>query len=206
MSDRPSSSLVNEVAQRVIYSIGHGNGDLESFLDLLGSHAIDVVVDVRSQPSSRFTPHFSGEQLRRALDLTRLRYLFLGRELGGRPADTSIYDEEGYVRYDRLAASPAFRAGVERLLDGLQRYRVAILCSEEDPISCHRRRLIGRALASEDVVMRHLRQRAETESESDVAIREALEFPERFQLTWDEPVPWRSIHPVADRVPARIRS
>lgn len=205
MTDVPSWAGENDAGPRVLYSIGHSNGELEPFLDLLGSHAIDVLVDVRSRPSSRFTPHFSGEQLRRALASTPTRYLFLGRELGGRPADAAMYDDEGFVRYDRLAASPDFQAGAERLLTGTQRYRVAILCSEEDPLSCHRRRLVGRALEPQGVAMRHIRHDGRTESESEVAVREALEFPERYQLTWGESPPWRSIHPVADRIPARAQ-
>lgn len=183
-------------SSRGIFSLGHSNVALSVFLDLLRRHDINVLVDVRSSPSSRYTPHFGGEQLRRAVDGTTTRYLFMGRELGGRPTDSSFYDDEGYVRYDALAQSQHFRDGLDRLVRGADRYRIALMCSEEDPISCHRRRLIGRALEDRGVKVGHIRDSGSIESEVEVSVREALEFPERYQMTLAGEPEWRSAHPV----------
>jgi len=50
-----------------IYTIGHSNHTVENLLALLREHAIEVVVDVRSQPYSRHVTHFNREPLARFL-------------------------------------------------------------------------------------------------------------------------------------------
>ncbi len=131
-----------------VYSIGHSRHPLERFLELLRLHGIDVVVDVRSAPYSRHAPHMSGRNLRGSLAAVGIRYLYLGGELGGRPEEDELYDPEGHVLYGRVASTRFFAAGLERLLDEAGRARVAIMCAEEDPAGCHRRLLVGRALAA----------------------------------------------------------
>ena len=134
-----------------------------------------------------------------ALEQQGIRYLFLGRELGGRPSDRRFYDRDGYVRYDLLAASDEFNAGLARVERGSHDYRIALLCGEEDPVSCHRRRLVGRALGDAGILLQHIRHDGRVESEDEVERREASKHPELFQLSLDGERPWRSIHPVRDR-------
>ncbi len=179
-----------------ILTVGHSNWSYEGLLGLLDGHAIDVVVDVRSSPASRFAPRFSGEQLRRALSLTTHRYLYMGDVLGGRPDDPAMYDAGGFVRYDLVAGSAPFAAGLDRLETGVGSYRVALMCAEEDPMSCHRWRLVTRALDARGVDSLHIRGDGRLESELEVATREALAHPQRFQMSLDGPPAWRSIHPV----------
>ena len=136
--------VVSGVVQ--LWTVGHSNHTVERFLELLGEHGIEVVVDVRSAPHSSYSKHFSQAPLRRSLKDAGLSYLFMGRELGGRPSEPEFYDEEGCVLYAELAATERFRGGLRRLVDGARRYRVALMCSEENPTSCHRYRLISRAL------------------------------------------------------------
>jgi uncharacterized protein (DUF488 family) len=190
---------------QTILTVGHSNVPLDEFIALLDGHAVDVVVDVRSSPASRYAPHFSGEQLRRALSLTTHRYLFMGDVLGGRPDDPTMYDDAGFVLYDRVAASVPFQVALDRLQAGMARYRIALLCAEEDPTSCHRRRLVARALGARGVGTAHIRHDGRTEDEHDIALREALDHPERFQLTILDDPAWRSVHPVPpDRRPRTL--
>ena len=116
-------------------------------------------MDVRSQPYSSYSKHFCEAPLRRLLKEAGLAYLFMGRELGGRPPEPEFYDEDGHVLYGELAATERFGQGLRRLVDGATRYRVAVMCSEENPISCHRRRLITRALreTGPQVTILHIR-------------------------------------------------
>ena len=134
-----------------IWTIGHSNHPLETFLDLLARHQIEVVVDVRSSPYSRYASQFNREAIRPALRQRAIQYLFLGDLLGGRAEDERFYDDEGRVLYGRLAQSPGFRQGIERLLERRGKSRVAILCGEEDPTDCHRRPLVGRVLQEHGV-------------------------------------------------------
>src|SRR5581483_1618051 len=92
----------------VIYTIGHSNLTLTAFIERLSAAAIDTVVDVRSQPASRFAPQFNRGPLAEALRSAGIRYAFMGDQLGGRPDDPAYYDPDGHVRYDRWSTAPAF--------------------------------------------------------------------------------------------------
>ena len=181
---------------RTVWTIGHSNHTVEHLIDLLRSQSIDVVADLRTRPYSRYSTQFNKEQLERALESQGIRYVYLGGPLGGRPSDSSMYDADGRVRYDRVSAGPEYLGAVERLLRGAEEYRIALLCGEEDPISCHRRRLVGRTLREGGVTLAHIRGNGGVTTEAELEEREATEFPERFQLTLDGPPPWRSEHPV----------
>lgn len=65
-----SRSFVNHdaIKQPRIYSIGHSDHSIEAFLVLLRCYQITMVVDVRSQPYSQWTPQFNRESLARALE------------------------------------------------------------------------------------------------------------------------------------------
>lgn len=154
--------------KRRIFTIGHSNHDEQTFVDLLQQHRIDVVADVRSQPYSKYTTHFNAGKIKLALASAGIRYVFLGQQLGGRPDDPQFYDAHGYVLYDRLAASPAFLEGIERLEEGIQKHRVALMCGEENPAECHRNLLVGRVLAARGVELCHIRADGRLQSQVEL--------------------------------------
>jgi uncharacterized protein (DUF488 family) len=156
-----------------LFTIGHSNQALDDFLDLLQQHRIEAVADVRTVPRSRYVPHFSAGPLREALAGRGISYIPMGRELGGRPEGDEFYDADGRVLYGRLAATPAFRGGLDQVLAGAQTSRIALLCSEEDPGRCHRHLLIGRVLRARGVPVSHIRRDGSVETEAELAIREA---------------------------------
>jgi uncharacterized protein (DUF488 family) len=156
----------------VLWTVGHSNHPPGTFLDLLRQHEIEVLVDVRSSPYSGYCPHFNIEQLKPAVKAAGMQYLYLGHQLGGRAEGAEFYDEEGYVLYDKVAVTSVFNEGIERLLNGLRDYRIAILCGEEDPAGCHRRLLIGRVLAKRGVMIMHLRGDGRAQSEAELAAEE----------------------------------
>jgi uncharacterized protein (DUF488 family) len=151
-----------------IFTIGHSNHTEEVFLDLLTRHRIDVLADVRSHPYSRYNPHFNRESLQQAVKAAGVRYLFLGEQLGGRPDDPQSYDPAGHVLYWRVAESPVFLEGIERLERGRAEYRVALMCSEEDPAVCHRYLLVSRVLTQRGVGVEHIRGDGAAQSQRDV--------------------------------------
>jgi uncharacterized protein (DUF488 family) len=170
---------------------------LTTFLDLLRQHRVEAVVDVRSRPYSKYTPHFSGDALRAALRDAEVTYVFLGGELGGRPDEDEYYDDQDHVLYWRLAESPRFLEGIGRLEAGIERFRVAIMCSEDDPIGCHRRLLVGRVLAVRGIAVEHIRGSGIVETEEQVASREAAARPQLALFDEPEEVTWRSIRSVS---------
>ena len=151
------------------FTVGHSNHDLDAWLALLRQHEVEVVVDTRSSPYSKCVPQFDKELMRRSLEQAGLHYLFLGAELGGRPANPAYYDARGRVLYSRLHDDARFQEAIARLETGIERFRVALVCGEEDPAHCHRRLLIGRVLAERGHTMLHIRGDGRLESDETVA-------------------------------------
>ncbi len=140
-----------------ILTIGHGDHSIESFVALLREHHVELLVDTRSQPGSQRHPQFSQQALATLLDEAGITYAFLGDKLGGRPKDPSLYDASGKPDYARMAETPAFKRGIEELEQlAAGDENVAIMCSESDYHECHRYKLVSRALALDDVDVKHI--------------------------------------------------
>jgi uncharacterized protein (DUF488 family) len=184
-----------------VFTVGHSNHPLETFLALIEQYRIGLIVDVRSSPYSAYVSEFNKEAARTHLASRGVGYLFLGDLLGGRPEGEEFYDEEGYVLYDRLAQSPRFQRGIGRLLDRIRSSRAALLCGEEDPTQCHRRRLVGRVLGERGVNVLHIRGDGHLQSEEEVAKQERFRKTKGQMTLFDleEAEPWRSTRSVSPR-------
>ena len=156
-------------SMRTLFTIGHSNHPPEHFLALLQQHAIQVLVDTRSSPYSRYSPQFDRETLRDLILPAGIKYLYLGDVVGGRPREDNCYDAEGRVLYSRVARQPDFREAIDRLKRGAEDFRLALLCSEEDPAHCHRRLLVSRVLLGEGVEIAHIRGDGSLDKDDDVA-------------------------------------
>jgi uncharacterized protein (DUF488 family) len=152
-----------------IWTVGHSTHELAVLAELLRRHRIEVLADVRSQPFSRRNPQFNRDSLKSGVEGAGIRYVWLGRELGGRPPEAEFYDGKGHVLFGEVARTERFLSGLDRLLDGAGRYRVAIMCAEENPARCHRRLLVTRALVERGVTVRHIRGDGDVISEEDLA-------------------------------------
>ena len=153
-----------------VYSIGHSSHDIEQFINLLSLHSIDAVADVRSSPYSRMYPHFNREPLCAFLRKAEIQYVFMGDCLGGRPEDINCF-KDGQAQYDRIAQLPTFIKGLERLQQGVEEYRIALMCSEKDPITCHRMLLVSRQLSLRHVDVQHILANGEIESQQKSELR-----------------------------------
>jgi uncharacterized protein (DUF488 family) len=168
----------------VVFTIGHSNHTPEKLRDLLGAHRIEVVVDVRTAPYSKYSPQFNRERL--AQSLNPIRYAFMGDALGGRPNDDSFYDEAGHVLYGPVSRSQQFIAGIEQLERNAARYRIALLCSEADPTSCHRFLLITRSLRSrgfDPSAIRHILGDGSTRTEVEIGVQASM-----MEDSWRSPL------------------
>jgi uncharacterized protein (DUF488 family) len=145
----PGEDKLDVSEASTVYTIGHSNHDADAFVDLLRRHGIELVVDVRSSPYSRYVPQANRETLARTLEAAGLSYRWLGALLGGKPEGT-IGD------YDALRASPGFRQGVETLLALATERRCAIMCSEGDHRQCHRHKLITPVLLNQGIHVLHI--------------------------------------------------
>lgn len=111
-----------------IWTIGHSNRSINVFLELLKEFGIQVLVDVRSFPTSK-VEHFKRENMERLLPENGVEYIWLGRELGG-------YRKGGYKAHMR---TKMFKEGIKRLLEIASQKRTCIMCMEPNPKYCHRR-------------------------------------------------------------------
>lgn len=143
------------VTEHQAFTIGHSTHCAEAFLALLRLHDVDAVADVRSSPFSRFNPQFNRVPFEQLLKANGIRYVFLGKELGARSDDRSCYDH-GRVQYSRLAQTALFQSGIDRVLQGAAKYRVALMCAEKEPLECHRTLLVAKALAARGQRVLHI--------------------------------------------------
>jgi uncharacterized protein (DUF488 family) len=140
-----------------VFSIGHGGRSLDTLVAQLHQLEVSFLIDVRSSPYSRFQPEFSREPLGTQLAERKLRYVFMGDLLGGRPADPDCYDGEGKVDYQRCRTKDFFMRGIERLRTAhVKGTRVCLLCSEGKPWECHRSKLIGWVLHEHGIAVEHV--------------------------------------------------
>lgn len=158
-----------------VFTIGHSTHPQERFIALLHQHGITALCDVRSTPYSKINPQFNREDLKEALRRSGIRYVFLGKELGARSEDPACY-EQGRVQYDRLAHTDLFRRGLERVQEGMKKYRLALMCAEKEPLECHRTILVARYLAALDFDVRHIHADGKLESHADALSRLARMF------------------------------
>ena len=148
-----------------LFTIGYSTHSFERFVELLRKHGITALCDVRSSPYSRYNPQFNRETLKEDALRHGIAYIYLGEELGPRSPDPACY-ENGKVQYDRLARTEIFQRGLARLRKGMATYRIALMCAEKDPLTCHRMILICRQLRGDDVVIRHILEDGSLEDHS----------------------------------------
>ena len=155
--------------KKSLYTIGHGNRKQEDFLAVLKDYGIQYLIDVRSQPYSKFNPQFNQNDLKYFLESHGIKYIFMGDSIGGRPKDTSCYDNEGKVDYEVLKTKEFFIQGIDRLKIAHNKdINVVIMCSESKPCECHRSKLIGRALITDNIVLKHIDENGKLKDQTTV--------------------------------------
>lgn len=173
---------------RKLLTIGHSTLGFDEFVARLRANEVDSVVDVRSVPFSRYTPQFNANELRHVLRLHNIAYLPMGSEFGARPSSPALYLTAGRVNFEAIAASELFMSGLIRVEQGMDKgYRPALMCTEKDPIDCHRTILVARAFATRGTCVTHILADGALEKHADFERRLLdMYFPNRGQLSlWD---------------------
>jgi uncharacterized protein (DUF488 family) len=160
--------MSSEMTDRLeVYTVGHSTLAYDEFRDLLSSAEITAIADVRSSPTSRHFPHFQMAPLKNRLKEDKIAYVFLGKELGGRPRKADLYSE-GVADYEKMATKNEFRAGLDRVVEGAQKYRIALMCSEQEPLDCHRCLLVSRALKDRGISVQHILPKGRVISHAEI--------------------------------------
>ena len=140
---------------QILLTIGHSTHTLEYFTELLKKHEVQAVCDVRSVPFSGHNPQFNRPVLGQVLKRLGIYYGYMGKELGARSHNPSFYID-GKVQYHYLAEDPGFQSALHRVRQGLHTYRVALMCAERDPLTCHRTILVCRELRASELTIKHI--------------------------------------------------
>lgn len=128
-----------------IHTIGHSTRTLARFLELLASHQIDLVVDIRRWPSSQRYPHFGREKLLASLGAAGVGYVWRG-DLGGyrkpsKDSPNTAWRAGAFRAYADFMLTPEFDAIMQGLQLVAAQHRAALMCAEAVPWRCHRQLL-----------------------------------------------------------------
>lgn len=140
-----------------IFSIGHSTDAIDKFVEYLMHFQIDTIVDVRSVPYSRYANQFNKEQLSAFLKKKNIFYIPMGDNLGARYEEKELLFEDGKVDFSKVITTNRFQKGINRVEAGMQKgHRIALMCSEKNPIECHRFSLISNYLHNKGYVVNHI--------------------------------------------------
>jgi uncharacterized protein (DUF488 family) len=140
----------------VIYTVGHSTHPIEYFIGLLKSHSVNCIVDVRSLAVSRFNPQYNKKALNDSLAQHGIKYFHFAESFGARQTDPELLNEKGQVDFKKIRASDKFGKGVIGLRELVQQdYIICLMCSESEPLNCHRFAMISPAL-KEDFELKHI--------------------------------------------------
>jgi len=157
-----------------LFSLGTSTLEIDRFVELLKGAGVKAVADVRTSPYSKQFPWFNQSDMSETLRENKIYYVFLGAELGGRPASPKLF-RDGIADYSAMAKSTDFLTGIDRLLNGLKKHKIAMVCSERDPLHCHRCLLVGRHLKTRGIETQHIHSMGRQESQSEAEERLLLE-------------------------------
>lgn len=138
-----------------LYTIGYSRFEISELIKTLQKNKINAVADVRFSPYSKFKPDFNREILKESLKKNNIEYVFLGDNCGARASDPSCYID-GKASYALIKETKQFKMGLNRIIKGLEKYTITLLCAEKDPITCHRNILICRNLKQFDIDIFHI--------------------------------------------------
>jgi uncharacterized protein (DUF488 family) len=159
--------------ENTLFTIGHSNHELEDFLKILADQGIELLMDVRSAPYSKYSPHFNKARLKTILEESGRGYIYLGNKIGGRPADERYY-HEGKVLYSLLEKDEKYLEGIRILTKIIADKKVVLMCSEEDPFRCHRHLLITQTLLKKGYHIFHIRGNGEIQEIKDKSVQITL--------------------------------
>lgn len=143
----------------LLWTIGHSTRPIDEFVELLRTHGIGLLVDVRTVPKSRYNPQFHTEALAQSLKKAGFIYRHMPA-LGGlrKPKKDSInmgWRNKSFRGYADYMQTGEFKRALDELMADSRQLRAAIMCAEAVPWRCHRS-LIADALLTQGWEVRHI--------------------------------------------------
>lgn len=167
-----------------LYTIGHSNTPLDSFLHVLYLYKITQVFDVRSIPRSRFVPQFNEKAFSNYLNDKGISYCNMGQFFGARIMDANYEHPDGYPDFARFRESPLFQEGMKQTLNTLKHDNVVLMCTEKDPLDCHRAIMVARGFEQIGIPVTHILHDGSSLSQEELNERLlARYFPDSQQIS-----------------------
>ena len=142
---------------KTIYTIGHSSHSLDYFFELLASYGINTVIDIRSVPFSQYVPHFNKDYIKKQLKTRGFYCIYMGDELGIKQEEKKLYNTEGFLDFQKFQQSSSFKKAIDRITAGIEKgYEICIMCTEKEPLDCHRGILIGPELTARNIEVKHI--------------------------------------------------
>ena len=139
------------------YTIGHSNHLIEDFIQTLKNFQIQCIIDIRTIPSSNYIPQYNRENLQSWLEREGIEYEYLGDRIGGRYTDPDLLDSHGSVDYEKVEQRSIFQTGIDQVCQIIDTGKpAALMCSEKDPLDCHRFVLVSKALTKKGISIDHI--------------------------------------------------
>ena len=173
------------VKMGLLYTIGHSQHDFEYFSELLKNNNINYLLDVRSTPYSRYAETYNRDYLSKLLMRKNIIYAYMGKYFGARPENIELYNEDGYLDFEKVAQSEFFVKGIKNVVLGLSKgNNIALMCTEKDPIDCHRAILVARAFDLKGINVTHILPDGGLQTQEKLNERLLdMYFPDRAQLS-----------------------
>ena len=170
----------------IIYTVGHSNHPIDFFLELLQTARVNCIVDVRSVPASAYSSQYNQEFLKSFLKQNQVTYLHFADEFGARQADSDLLDSEGILDFEKVRKTRLFQQGLERIWQGVEKgFKIAIMCSESEPLDCHRFSMISIGLENDGFEVRHILK--------DKSIKTNLELEQELLKKYEKKIPQNSL-------------
>ncbi len=148
--------------KKQIFTIGHSTRPIKTFIDLLKAHGIEIVLDIRTIPRSRYCPQFDQAALKRSLSKAKIGYRHL-KELGGlrharKDSVNTSWRNASFRGYADYMETDSFKKGLSKAEKIALKKTAALLCSEAVPWRCHRS-LVADALTTQKWKVFHIQSR-----------------------------------------------
>jgi uncharacterized protein (DUF488 family) len=140
-----------------VYTVGHSTHQLDFFLELIKTFEINCIVDVRSSPASTYNPQYNQEPFKHFLKKNNITYLHFADEFGARQTEPDLLDSDGKLDFEKFRKTRAFKNGLERIWQGVEKgFKIALMCSESDPLDCHRFSMVSIGLENDGLDVCHI--------------------------------------------------
>ena len=167
-----------------IFTIGYAGFEIDHFIKVIKEYQINSLIDVRSSPFSKYYSEYNKPLLQKTLQERGIIYRNYNREFGARQ-DDKMYYPNGYLDFSMFTRSMMFIEGMQKIIKAIPLgYRFVLMCSEKDPITCHRSIMIGKAFFNNGVSINHILSDGRIITQSEIETRLVdMYYPDRDQLT-----------------------